>query len=100
MVRDAKVAGLPEHYILNLPHMLRNAKAVLLDKRDGNLLFVFDVPGNPKKGKFVIQLNIASKRRTLSGNQQVTTNSVRSGGLVDEASLRDEHFYERLTGAM
>jgi hypothetical protein len=99
MLRDAKKAGVPEEYIRDLPKMLQNARAVLLDTRNGRLLFVFDVIDDPRKGKFVVALDYADSRRTLGGKRGVTTNRVISGGLVAEPNLTGPQ-YDLLVGQL
>ena len=76
-------------------------KAVLLDKRDNALLYVFDPPGDDRQGKVVIRVNYKIKARGGDGRRNaVITNSLRSGGLVDLISLTQKGFYEVLKGEL
>ena len=95
MVRSAKKARLPNEMIRNLPRLIGKPKAILHDKRKRDtLLYVFDVPGDPRLGKFVVRVNINQKVRTPTGNRTTTVNSVGSGGIVARLNLSDPAQYD------
>ena len=70
-----------------MPQVLRKPKAVLFDKGDNALLYVLDVPGDTKAGKFVVRVNFKTKGRIGGKRRTVTENFVQSGGKVDRANL-------------
>jgi len=81
--------------------LIGQPKAILHDrgKRD-TLLYVFDVPGEPRLGKVVVRVNINQKIRTPRGNQTTTDNSVRSGGLVPRLNLANPAKYDPIDGKL
>ena len=104
MLRDAKAArgsALPEDAIRGLPEALASPRAVLWDKRDPALVYVFDAPVDPRSGKFVLRVDFAEKARDRDGLRRPSvTNAVRSGGMVDPVSLTRPQEYDILEGAM
>ena len=101
MIRTAKRAGLPKRAIRDMPKMIGSPKAVLYDRRKRDtLLFVFDVPGETRLGKFVVRVNINQKVRTPTGNRTTTVNSVRSGGMVARRNLINPTHYDLVDGRL
>ena len=101
MVRAAKRVRLPNEMIRNLPGLIGKPRAILHDKRKRDtLLYVFDVPGDPRFGKFVIRVNINQKVRTPTGNRTTTVNSIRSGGMVPAPALKDRNAYDLVDGKL
>ena len=101
MVRAAKKARLPNEMIRNLPRLIGKPRAILQDKgKRDTLLYVFDVPGDPRLGKFVVRVNINQKVRTPTGNRTTTVNSVRSGGMVPRLNLSDPAQYDIIDGRL
>jgi len=75
--------------------MLGKAEAVLLDKRDGAVLFVFN------SGKAKAKLVVRSDMKLKAGrNHKERVNAVRSGGVVDRVQLTDEKSYLLLDGKL
>ena len=103
MLRDAKqVRGrvVPDEVLRHLPSVLTSPRAVLRDLRDGDLLYVFDAPAG-RRGKIVVRLDFDIKHREAGGRRiTVTTNSVRTAGIVDRADLANGAAYEILTGTL
>lgn len=103
MLRDAKqVRGrvVPDEVLRHLPSVLTSPRAVLRDLRDGDLLYVFDAPSG-RRGKIVVRLDFDIKHREAGGRRiTVTTNSVRTAGIVDRADLANGAAYEILTGTL
>ena len=100
MVRDLKAEkgiAVPDEMIGRMPEVMAKPKAVLWDKRNRNLLYVFDVHKDPRKGKFVIKVNFDEK---VSGRGKVTTNSVRSGGMVALRNLSDTNLFTTVKGRL
>lgn len=101
MLRDTKAnAGraVPAETLRRIPDLLANPRAILRDKRDGQLLYVFDVPGEDRAGKLVVRLDFSRQARPPGGkSQRITTNAIRTAGLVSDVDLRDP-IYELLEG--
>ena len=104
MVRDAKAeAGkaVPVELLRDLPARLVRPRAVLRSKASGELLYVLDVPGEARAGKIVIRLDYVSKAKGPAGKRVgITTNMIRTAGLVDEAVLRDANAYDVIMGGL
>jgi SPP1 gp7 family putative phage head morphogenesis protein len=104
MVRDAKAdAGktVAVSALRQLPAYLSKPRAVLRDKRDGALLYVFDSGQGPRTAKIVVKLDFADKARPPGGSAQtIVTNSIRTAGLVDPITLSDRATYETLFGGV
>lgn len=103
MLRDAKQArgrAVPDEVLRHLPSVLAAPRAVLRDLRDGDLLYVFDVPAG-RHGKIVVRLDFAIKQIDAAGKRMtVSTNSIRTAGVVEHADLANSTAYEILSGAL
>jgi len=97
MLREAKKSGLKPETIARLPKLLAEPKAILRDKRDGDLLYILDQPGL-KRGKIVVRLEYKSRARTDVGRRRFQSASIRSGGRVDDSNLRDPQHYDVISG--
>jgi len=84
-----------------LPEALRDASAVVLDRRNGALLYVVDVPGS-RVAKLVIQVDHIERVRPTGTGPKTTviSNAFRTAGLVDPIALADGNFYDLLTGSL
>ncbi len=102
MIRDAKDGKhIPVDTIKDLPNVIQTARAVLWDKRNPALLYVFDVPDQVRSGKIVIRVNYKTKGRSEDGQRNaVLTNSLRSGGLVETRNLADKSIYDVIEGEL
>lgn len=102
MIRDAKAeAGktVDAAILRKIPELLANPRAILRDKRDGTLLYVFDSDKDKRLGKVVVRLDFADKTRPPGGKRQtIVTNSIRTAGLVELRNLMDEKTYAVLFG--
>ena len=106
ILRDAKKArgaALTEIDIRQLPDILANPRAVLLDTRDKDhtLLYVFD-PSDPQKGreagKVVVRVNYEGKTRQPGRSKKgVTANFIRTAGYVSMENLKGVR-YQLLEG--
>ena len=77
MARETKKtrgAAIPDAGLLTLPKHIEHSQAVLFDKTDPALLYVFDAGEEERLGKFVVRVNYNVKGKH--------TNSVRTGGMV------------------
>ncbi|MCF1449984.1 hypothetical protein FS815_24650 [Agrobacterium vitis] len=104
MVRDAK-AGAGKTVDLSalrqLPDHLSRPRAVLRDKRDGALLYVFDSGQDSRLAKIVVKIDFADKARPQGGKAQtIVTNSIRTAGLVETRVLTDGNTYDVISGAI
>lgn len=81
---------LPSEIVRDLPQLLADPKAVLLDLRPGDdsLLYVFDAAD--RSGKLVVRLGFRDGGDVF--------NRVISGGLVPTSSLRNKSAYTLLSG--
>jgi|SaaInlStandDraft_7_1057024.scaffolds.fasta_scaffold210577_1 hypothetical protein len=50
-----------------MPEAISNPKAVLWDKQDPALLYVFEVPGETRKGKYVVRVEYPTKAKLPGG---------------------------------
>ena len=103
MMRDAKQArgrAVPDEVLRHLPSVITSPRAVLRDLRDGDLLYVFDAPAG-RRGKIVVRLDFHIKHQDVGGKRiTITTNSVRTAGVVERADLANQSAYEILTGKL
>ncbi len=85
--------------LMRMPEVLRAPAAIVLDRRNGALLWVVDVPGE-QLAKLVIQIDRADRIRPSGKGPKtmVITNAFKTAGLVDPAALRDGNFYDVLVG--
>jgi SPP1 gp7 family putative phage head morphogenesis protein len=104
MLRDMKASAgkVPAvDYLRRLPEIFARPKAVLFDKRDPTLVYVFDPAPDPRLGKLVVRVNYNIKAKPLGGrSEKITTNPVRTAGLVDPLSLQQTMFYELIFGSL
>ena len=93
--REAGIA-LPESVIQRLPELLYSPKAVLWERDRKGLLYVFDVPGDARKGKIVIKIEYNVGKRA---NEDIRP-AVVSGSIIGENALLDRTAYEVVEGAL
>lgn len=98
MTRETKRAPIPAETIRSLPELMAKPRAILRDRRDGDLLYVLDVEGSTAR-KLVIRLDLRQKAQTPVGRARFTANAVRTAGDVDVARLRSSQ-YEVVTGSL
>ena len=95
MVRDLKKRigkDIPTDELLKLSKHIEKPQAVLFDKVDPALFYVFDAGREKHLGKFVVRVNFKDKGEI--------TNSVRSGGMVPIRNLKDENVCEQVIGKL
>lgn len=104
LARDAKEAvgkALPVDVLLLLPDIIARPKAILWDKQDNAVLYVFDpVSGDARQGKVVVRVNYMERSRVDGQRVTVTSNAIRSGGLVALNKLKDKNAYEVIDGTL
>jgi len=103
MIREAKDGRhIPLDQIRAMPTTIGGGhSAVLWDKRDPALVYVFDVPGDDRTAKAIIRVNYKIKVRDANGKrQQVQTNTLRTGGLVQLQNLKEREVYEVIDGEL
>ena len=101
ILRDSKAAAgkaLSRDQLDQLPRILAKPAAVLWDKQDGALLYVFPAPTGT--GKLVVRIDYVEKIHDASGKRRkVRTNSIRTGGIVKVENLREGR-YDLLEGEL
>lgn len=103
MLRDAKQAAkksVAQASLRHLPRILGKPVAVLWDKRDPGLLYVFDPPAGDRKAKIVVKVNLETKVTEGGKRAKQPLNRVRTAGLVPGLSLQDAGLYEVIEGAL
>jgi len=101
-IRDAKDGKhLPLDLLRGIPDELTNPKAVLYDKRNPALLYVFDIPGDSKEGKLVMHINYKTKFRSDQGERfKLKSNAVVTTGKVPLINLKNQNFYDVIEGEL
>jgi SPP1 gp7 family putative phage head morphogenesis protein len=86
LLRSAKSAPIGAEDVRRLPSIVAHPAAVLYDRQDPALLYVFN-PTDGGTGKVVVRVDFKDKARM--GGERVTaiTNTVRTAGLVQPADL-------------
>jgi len=102
MVRDAKDGKhIPMDMVRAMPEIIAKPQAVLLDKNQPAIFYVFSVPGEERHGKFVVKMNYKTKARALDGNRHsIKMNTVRTGTLVPLSALKNKGVYDVLEGKL
>jgi SPP1 gp7 family putative phage head morphogenesis protein len=102
LLRDAKDGKhIPADMVRSLPEHITQPRAVLWDKRDPALVYVFDIPGEQRDGKVVVRVNYRVKGQGPDGERRsLQTNSVRTGGLVQVRNLADGNIYDLVEGEL
>lgn len=102
MLRDVKTGrgrAVPVDQLRRMPALLAAPRAVLLDKRNGGLLYVFDVEGDSRLGKLVVSVDFQRRLRPPGGTAStIVMNTVRSAGMVETRTLTDSNVYDVLSG--
>lgn len=84
-------AALPMETWRDLPTLLEKATPYL-DSADGGLLYVFDAPEGV--GKVAVRVNYASKVNAGGKRDRLTSNFIRTGGLVDANNIGETRYVE------
>ena len=95
-LRDAKTgrgAGLPESVWRELPKFLAQATPYL-DTQDAALVYAFDLPDGT--GKVVVRVSYTDKLRDGGQRVRMTTNFIRTAGIVDATNLGPGTVYQPL----
>lgn len=95
-LRDAKTArgvALPEAVWRDLPQHLAQATPYL-DTQDAALVYAFDLPDGT--GKVVVRVNYTDKLRDGDQRVQITTNFIRTAGIVDPTNFWPGTVYQPL----
>jgi len=80
-IKSARGAAIPEADLMRLPELLAEPTEILWDNQDPALLYVYDA--DSALGKVVVRVDFAEK----VSRRKVTTNAVRSGGLIQPRDL-------------
>ncbi len=99
--KKARGADVPADLLARLPELLAHPKAVLWDKQDPALIYVVDVPGDPRLGKLVVRFDVAGKLSAPDMKRAaIVSNAFRTASLVDRAALENTGTYELLSGEL
>lgn len=93
MLRSAKGNQLPPATLSRLPQILARPQAILWDKQDPGLVYVWHMEGNAAE-KVIVKVDY----RTRVAREKVTTNSVRSGRTTNADELRNRGRYDVVEG--
>lgn len=93
MLRTAKGNRLPISALNRLPGLLARPQALLWDKQDPGLVYVWNAEGDAAE-KIIVKVDY----HTRVARQKVTTNSVRSGRATNVAELRNRGRYDLVEG--
>jgi len=87
---------------LSITAIVQKPDAVLLDRRNQDLLLVFSPTGDPqgRGGKLVVHLNYLARVRDASERFSKVFNAVKSGGLVQRETLQDTTRFQVLEGSV
>ncbi|WP_053081874.1 phage minor head protein [Methylobacterium aquaticum] len=105
LVRPEKTAAgkaVPVDVLRRMPELLAAPRAVLLDRRGGELLYVFDVPGDARSGKLVVRVDVPVGVRPPGGGPRaaIPMNVIVSAGMVEAVQLSNPGAYVVLSGAL
>lgn len=93
--------GTSTDMLKNLPQRMARPSAVLLDKRTGGLLYVFEAVAGPSPGRIVVQVDLARNQLLTPPRSKVpATNAVRRISIVAQSLLADSSSYLLLAGTL
>jgi len=92
--------AVPETFYLDMPNILANPKAVLYQKRDGAILYVFDVGEASRYGAFIVHPETTKNAATRIKRKSRVLNKVRTAYLIDGAKLNSAGAYTILKGSL
>ncbi len=98
-LKKNKGIEIPPEALKDMPSIFANKHAVLWDKRNEKLIYVFDVAGDPRKGKFTVAVDVMADRGPASKARK-RTNRVISGGMVDAKTLKQTEQFEQILGKL
>jgi hypothetical protein len=90
--------ALPEAAVVGLADRLNQPKAILFDRDDGTLLYVFDLPEG-RLAKVVIALTRTERVRLEGKRAEIRSNDIRTATIVDVTNLPASR-YELLDGSL
>ena len=106
LARDFKrlnAKALNEAELKILPYILARPQAILYETDTGVLLYVFDSPSDPRRGKIVVEVDAVRKLPVTPGvkskKEHVRLNYVKAAGLVDVKNLTGPKF-EKVAGSL
>lgn len=91
--------ALPAEALRRLPELLAAPRAILMDRRDGNLIYVFDL-AEDEAGKLIIGVDYGKVRADDVGRQTGIMNAIRTAGVAKTADLADAGAYEIIAGVL
>lgn len=91
--RRSGKALVPNSVLLKLPAHIAKPKAILWDKTENAVVYIFDIKGQPaRSSKLFVSLNFRKKSEI--------SNSIRSAGVSSITNLKDKNHYELIDGKL
>jgi SPP1 gp7 family putative phage head morphogenesis protein len=99
--RDGLRKAVTAEELKRLPSLLQHPEAILYDRANGNVLYVFSPPEANRGGKLIVEFNRSVKVKGSAGKRDhVQTNEFITAGIVDEADLRNQRAYDVIDGTL
>jgi len=89
---------LPIDMVRSLPNFIQKPQAILWDKSQSALLYIFNAPDGASDVKTALRVNIKTINKAVNGAAQ--TNSLKAGNLVELQSLKNKQIYDVLDGQL
>jgi hypothetical protein len=90
----------PMATMLQLPALLARPSAILWDRDKANLVYVIELAGQHGT-RLVVELDTLERARDAAGKrQQIRTNAIVNGQVIDIDALRDRRRYELIDGQL
>lgn len=87
--------------LTKLPQLLQQPEAILYDRQNDNILYIFTPLDPNRKGKLVVEFNRSAKVPGSDGlRQSVLTNEFVTGGIVATVNLKERSKYDLLFGQL
>jgi SPP1 gp7 family putative phage head morphogenesis protein len=102
LLRLSKTASVDIKDLKALPDILNKPEAVLWDKRNKTILYVFTGQDPAKKGKFVVGVNrnVKLPKNDQGKRSTQTVNEIVTAGMVDLVMLTDTNMYDVWSGEL
>jgi len=92
------IQNLPIDMVRSLPNIIQQPQAILWDKSQAGLLYIFNAPDGANDVKTALRVNIKTINKAV--NVAAQTNSLKAGNLVELQSLKDKEIYDVLDGQL
>ena len=92
--------AVPDAFYADMPNILANPKAVLYQKTDGAILYVFDAGEADRYGVFIVLPETTKNAATRIKRKSRVLNNVRTAYLKKGTELKNLGAYATLKGAL